>query len=90
MSVTLSTKKPIDEITTGDLAIFPIWEFISDENDETTNETWIRPVDSKILPINETSLSVAATFTTASGLVINGLIAISTDDEIEIHGGALL
>jgi len=91
MSATLKTRKPIDEITVDDLNAFPIWEFASDEEEnEEQDETWVRPVNSKIVPQGEYSLSVSASFTTASGVPIKGFVAISTNEGVEVSGGALL
>ncbi len=91
MAVTLKTRKPIDAITVEDLAAFPIWEFASDEEEnEEQDETWIRPVNSKVVPLGEYALSVAATFSTASGLPLKGFVVLSTDEGIEINGGSIL
>ena len=39
MKATLSTRKPIDEITIEDLRSFPVWEFASDEEGATSIKT---------------------------------------------------
>jgi hypothetical protein len=92
MSVTLKTRKPIDGITIEDLSTFPIWEFASDEEgeNEEQNETWVRPINSKVVPQGEHSLSVSATFTTTSGRSLQGFIVLSTDDGVDISGGVVL
>jgi hypothetical protein len=92
MAATLKTRKPIDALTVEDLDAFPIWEFAADEEgeDEDQDETWVRPVNSKVVPQGEYSLSVSATFTTTSGHPLHGFIVLSTDEGIEINGGVVL
>jgi hypothetical protein len=90
MNSTLATRKPIEDITIEDLKHFPIWEFALDESNEDQDETFIRPIDSKVVPLNNYSMSVHTYFTTASGMEIQGLIEVSTDDGIELGHGVLL
>ena len=92
MAVPLATRKPIDQITVADLIDFPIWEFCLDEEGvDDMDETWVRPVAAAAVPADEAySLSVAATFETASGLRVDGLIGVSTAGEVEIEHPVLL
>jgi hypothetical protein len=88
---TLATRKPIDKLTPNDLVVFPIWEFASGEEQvEEQDETWVRPVDAKVVRKGSYSLSVAADFRTASGLIIPGIVGVSTDDGVELDHGVLL
>jgi hypothetical protein len=88
---TLATRKPIDRLTPEDLLVFPIWEFANDEEEgEGRDETWVRPVDAKVVRKGMWSLSVAADFCTRSGLTIPGFIDVTTAEQIEIGSGVLL
>jgi hypothetical protein len=92
MATTLATRKPCDEITVADLIDYPIWEFCLDEEDvEGMDETYVRPLAAAAVPHGLSSLSVAATFETASGLRVDGLVGVETDDEeVEITEAVLL
>jgi hypothetical protein len=88
---TLSTRKPIDQLTADDLVVFPIWEFATDEEDtEGQDETWVRPVDAPAIRTGLWSLSVAADFRTASGLLVPGFVGVTTADGIELGHSVLL
>jgi hypothetical protein len=88
---TLDTRKPIDRLTADDLLVFPIWEYADDEeNVEGRDETWVRPVDAKVVRKGMWSLSVAADFCTRAGLTIPGFVAVTTAQQVEIGGGVLL
>lgn len=89
MSVTLKTRKSVNELTESDLATFPVWEYCADE-EEVPDETYVRPVDSRFVPLDAFSLSVAATFKTSSGKQLKGLIDVSTYDGVEMGHAALL
>jgi hypothetical protein len=90
-SPTLETRKPIDRLTADDLLVFPIWEFAIDEEEvEEMDETWVRPVDVKVVRKGMWSLSVAADFRTRSGLVIPGFVDVSTAEGTEVSDGVLL
>ena len=41
--------KPFAEVTVSDIAVSPVWEFATDE-EESHDETWVRPV--KTLPVD--------------------------------------
>jgi hypothetical protein len=88
MSINLNTRKSIDKITIEDLEQFPIWEFALD--DEEQDETYIRPINSRVVPLNNYSMSIYTFFTTASNMEIKGIIEVSTDDGIELGHGALI
>jgi hypothetical protein len=93
MATTLATRKPIDQMTVGDLMDFPIWEFCLDEEGvEGMDETWLRPFAAAAVPHGDEaySLSVAATFETASGLRVDGMVGVETNGEVEISEAVLL
>ena len=92
MAATLTTRKPIDQITVPDLVDFPIWEFCLDEEGvEGMDETWVRPLAAAAVPNGAYSLSVAAEFKTASGLRVDGLVGVTTaEGEVEIAYPVLL
>lgn len=91
METTLQTRKPIDALTSEDLAAFAIWEFAMDEEgDDDKDETWIRPLERATIPRDTCSLSVAADFVTADGTPFVGIVALSTDEEIAFDGAGLL
>ncbi len=88
---TLHARKPIDRLTADDLRTFPIWEFADDEEgDEGRDETWVRPVDARVVRKGRWSLSVAADFCTRSGLTIPGFVDVTTAEQIEIGSAVLL
>ena len=91
MNPSLRTRKPIDELQPEDLDAFPIWEFALDEEEnEEQDETWVRPVPSKVIVPDQYSLTVAAKFLTASGEAISGAVDVTTAEEFEFGHGALL
>src|SRR3954462_3252023 len=51
MTTSLTTRKPVDELTAADLEAFPVWEYADDEegDDEDQDETWVRPVACDVL-----------------------------------------
>ena len=74
MDTTLATRKPIDHLTLQDLDAFPIWEFASDEEAMPgRNETWVRPVDSNVVPLHADGPCVSAEFALANGKVLRGI-----------------
>ncbi|HKW85789.1 MAG TPA: hypothetical protein VJM82_01825 [Nitrospiraceae bacterium] len=92
MTVDLATRKPTDRLTMDDLKAFPMWEFCLDEEDvEEQDETWVRPLDAKTVPLGAFSLSVAADFVAANGVQYEGLVDVSTGpDGIEFANIAVL
>ena len=91
MQTTLSTRRPVDELTTSDLATFPVWEFVLDEEDvEDQDETWVRPVPTSVVPADGFSLSVAAVLKLANGLVYPGVMFCDTHASFDISAIALL
>jgi hypothetical protein len=90
-SATLKTRKPIDQLSVGDLVAFPIWEFATDEEDsEGQDETWVRPVDARSIRKGLWSLSVATDYHTRAGASIAGFIGVSTAEGVEIDNAVLL
>jgi hypothetical protein len=88
---TLKTRKPIDRLSAGDLAVFPIWEFATDEEGSRgQDETWVRPVDARSIRKGLWSLSVATEYKTRAGASIAGFIGVSTAEGVEIGNAVLL
>jgi hypothetical protein len=48
MQTTLSVRKPLAKVTRNDFVVFPIWEWVLDE--ETTDETFVRPTGHATIP----------------------------------------
>jgi len=91
MKLTLRTRKPINTLESKDMVAFPVWEFASDEEGvEGQDETWVRPVKTKVIPADSYSLSVAAHFITASGKELPGLVGVTTAGAIKLGPAVLL
>jgi hypothetical protein len=92
MQVTLDTRKPITDLTVNDLSAFPVWEFATDEEGvEGRDETWVRPIDTRVVPARRYSLQVAADLRTASGQTYSGFVIVSTArGTVEIDTGVIL
>jgi hypothetical protein len=92
MAVSLKTRKPVTELTPADLEAYPVWEFALDE--ETVpgqDETWVRPIDSRAIPVGTYSMPVATEFRTACGRIYPGFSIVSTGrGNVEIGGGIIL
>ena len=88
--VTLDTRKPVDRLTLGDLSAFPIWEYADDEEGLAgRDETWVRPVDSRVIPSRSYTI-VAADFSFAGGRQFCGSISVSTlDSPVDIFQGVI-
>jgi hypothetical protein len=77
-AVNLKTRKPVDQLTLNDFAAFSVWEYATDEEGaEGRDETWVRPVDTSVVP-KRSYTHVAADFTTASGKRFAGFVTVST------------
>jgi hypothetical protein len=89
--VSLRTRKPVGELSLEDLAAFPVWEYaIDEEGHEDRDETWVRPVDSRVVPKHSDTL-VAADFTAACGKQFTGLVGVSTlEGAPEVIQGTIL
>ena len=91
MVATQNTRKPVTELTVEDFHAFPIWEFATDEEGvEGQDETWVRPVLRNQIPIGVYSHLVAAEFSTAGGVQLQGFMTVTTADGIEITPGAVV
>src|SRR4051794_28081978 len=87
---TMRTRKPVHEMTVSDFEAFPVWEYVSDEESEGQDETWVRPVNTDIVPMTSYSL-VAAKFITANKREFMGFITVSTlTGDPEIYQGVIL
>ena len=87
----LRTRKPVDQLRLSDITKFPVWEFATDnEGSPGRDETWVRPVDTKVVPADAFSLSVAAKFMTASGREFSGIVGVTTFGGVEITHGAVI
>ncbi len=61
-----ATARPVDQLTPGDLARHPVWEYAHDEESvEGRDETWVRPVTR--LPISDADNRVIGTTVRLSG-----------------------
>lgn len=69
--------KPLSELTTDDLAMFGLWEFATDTEDEA-DELAVRPVDSDVVPVEEdnTVYHVACDIELAGGRVLAGHVGV--------------
>lgn len=87
MAASLSTRKSITDLTPADLEAFPVWEFAMDEEDvEGQDETWVRPVDSSVAPLDRVAMQVATEFRAAGGTRYPGFSMVTTrpgDMEVE-------
>ena len=91
MPATTKTRKPVNELSVGDLQTFPIWEFVTDEEGvEGQDETWVRPVRGSQIPMGAYSQLVAADFVTAGGVQLQGFMTVTTAEGIEITPGSLV
>jgi hypothetical protein len=92
MKATLSTRKPVDKITTGDLRAFPIWEFALDEEGRPgQDETWIKPVPAEAVPMGAYSQLVAASFVVGPANTLMGFMVVTTAQKsVELSPGAIV
>lgn len=78
--ITLETRKPVHQLTLADLTTFPVWEYALDEEGvEGRDETWVRPVDTPVVPKDGYTL-VSADFTASCGRTFAGFVTLSTLD----------
>ena len=70
--------KPIDRLTTEDLAMFPLWEVAADI-DTGRDETTVRPVDSAVVPVDadRTVYHVACDVELGNGRRLTGRVCVS-------------
>jgi hypothetical protein len=89
---TLETRKPVDSLTPSDLADFPVWEFAADEEAlDGQDETWVKPVETKVVPERGYSLIVSVELTPAYGGAHPGLIVVTTENcGADVSGVVLL
>ncbi len=92
MPPTLTTRKPVDELTASDLEAFPVWQFVMDEDEleEAQDETWVQPLPAGEIPAGGSSLSVAVALRLASGPVYPGVMFCDTHEGLDIAAIALL
>lgn len=92
MPATLRTRKAVTALTVTDLRAFPIWEFCTDEEHiPGHDETFVRPLPRKTVPMNRYSLLVAAVFTTTAGRSFEGFMVVTTAEKrVEVRPGAVL
>ena len=75
MPTTLRTRRPVDQLTVKDLEAFPVWEYaLDEEGTEGMDETWVRPIDTQVVPADSFCLMVAAVIKLANGSVYPGLV----------------
>ena len=92
MATRLETRKPVDRLTVNDLSTFPVWEYALDEEGiEGRDETWVRPLNTQVVPSGQYSLQVAADFKAACGRTYSGFVDVTTAGEpVDISGGVIL
>lgn len=92
MTPTLETRKPVRHLTAGDLSAFPVWEYVLDEAIHGRDDSWVRPLDTEVVPRGQFSLQVvAAEFKAACERIYTGFVDVSTAaGKIYISGGAIL
>jgi hypothetical protein len=90
--MSLETRKAITDLMPADLDAFPVWEFALDEEEvEGQDETWIRPVNAPVVPMNRYSLPVATEFRAVCGQIYPGFCIVTTAGrEVEIDAGVIL
>jgi hypothetical protein len=90
-TVSLRTRKPVDQLTLDDFGAFPVWEYASDEEQvEGRDESWVRPVDTDVVP-DCSYTHVAADFTAACGKKYAGFVTVSTlDGSPDVCQGVIL
>ncbi len=83
-------RKSITSLTAEDLDRYPIWQFIGDEGENPEqDESFVRPVLSNFIPLDQASLFVAADLILADGFRVPGHISIN-DDRISQYPVAVL
>jgi hypothetical protein len=88
---TLETRKAVDSLTAPDLAAFPVWEFALDEEGvDGQDETWVKPVDTRVIPACAYSLVVSVELTPACGGTHAGVIVVTTRNSVADLSGAVL
>lgn len=91
METTLATRKPINELTVADLEAYPVWEFADDEESAPgRDETWVRPVATRVVPSKAFSITVAAEITTASGQIYSGFVGCSASNGLDVNAVGVL
>ncbi len=92
MKATLSTRKPINKISLADLRVFPVWEYASDEEGRPgQDETWIKPVQTAVVPAGAWSQLVAASFSVNTSAAFIGFMVVTTARQsFELSPGAIV
>ena len=92
MKPNANTRKPVDELTAADLETYPLWEYALDEEDiPGQDETWVRPVDSEVIPKDQYSQLVATDFTMSDGSKCLGFTVVTTAEQpVALTPAALL
>lgn len=79
-AISLETRKPVDKLTLSDFKAFPVWEYaIDEEAREGRDETWVRPVNTSVVP-RRSYTHVAADFSAPCGKQFLGYVTVSTLD----------
>ena len=91
MNPTAQTRKPVEDLDTSDLEAFPVWEFLSDDGGgDGEDETWVKPVPSRVIPSAALALCLAGVARLPSGAVYPAVLFGDTFDGFSINGLALL
>lgn len=78
-------RKPISELTPDDLARWPVWEYVLDDEEETEDETWVQPVTDP--PVGDlTNMLIASRARLSSGQPVWCLLSnVALQDERKTH-----
>ena len=91
MRPSLSSRKPVEDLSVEDLEAFPTWEFADDEEGmRGQDETWVRPLAVSHIPSDCFSLCVAASVRLACGLVYPAVLFADTYEEFKVQAVGLL
>ncbi len=89
--VSLETRKPATTLCLSDLSAYPVWEFADDEEGvEGRDESWVRPVDVRVVP-RRSYVLVSAAFKDRRGRDFNGYVVVSTlHGTLDIRSGTII
>jgi len=92
MKITVDTRKPVEDLNTADLELFPVWRFVEDDGNENEDEdeTWVQPVASPVIPANGMALCMAAAARLPCGLVYPAVLFGDSSSGEAVDGIALL
>lgn len=86
----VAARKPVNKLQKADLDKYKIWQFVTDDEANDVDETWIYPLDSSVIPRGRYTLTVASQFRTSSGHEFSGFISVSTDRDVTFGDAVVL